>query len=88
MIRLRPRLKTTNDAAIEAAVTGLGITRMFSYQVADQLRNGTLRVVLADFEPPALPVSVVHRGGRHVSSKVSAFVDLAVQALRKDESLK
>jgi DNA-binding transcriptional LysR family regulator len=86
-IRLHPRLTTTSDSAIDAAVAGLGITRVLSFQVAGQLRNGTLKVVLADFEPPALPVNVVHRGGDYVSRKISAFVDLAVHALRADEAL-
>ncbi|WP_144141023.1 LysR family transcriptional regulator [Paraburkholderia sp. BCC1884] len=87
-VRLRPRLTTTtNDSAIEAAVAGVGITRLLSYQVASQLRDGTLRIVLADFEPPALPINIVHREGRHVTRKVRAFFDLAVDTLRSDDSL-
>jgi DNA-binding transcriptional LysR family regulator len=86
-IRVRPRLTTTSDSAIDAAVAGLGITRLLSCQVADQLLDGSLKTVLAEFEPPALPVSVVHRGGQYVCRKISAFVDLAVDALRSDRSL-
>ena len=86
-IRLRPRLTTTSESAIDAAVAGLGITRMLSCQIADQLRDGSLKIVLADFEPPALPVNVVHRGGLYVGRKISAFIDLAVDTLRSDRSL-
>ena len=43
-IRIRPRLVvTTNDAAIEAASTGFGITRLMSYQIAPQHLSNILR---------------------------------------------
>lgn len=86
--RVQPRMRTTaNDAAMAAAVAGLGIARLLSYQVAAQVRSGALRVVLEAFEPAALPVHVLHHEGRHVTQKVRAFVDQAVQALRADPSL-
>jgi DNA-binding transcriptional LysR family regulator len=86
---MRPRLTTTtNDSAIAAAVAGFGLTRILSYQVANQLRDGTLKIVLADFEPPALPVNVVHREGRYATHKVRAFLDLVIDTLRADSRLR
>jgi DNA-binding transcriptional LysR family regulator len=88
VVNMRPRLTTTtNDSAIAAAVAGFGLARVLSYQVAGQLRDGTLKVVLADFEPPALPVNVVHREGRYATHKARAFLDLAIDALRADNRL-
>jgi DNA-binding transcriptional LysR family regulator len=87
-IKLHPRMiTTTNDTALAAAVSGFGLTRLLSYQVADQLREGHLTTVLADCEPPALPVHVVHREGRHASHKARAFIDLAVERLRAHPAL-
>ncbi|AOB31404.1 LysR family transcriptional regulator [Bordetella sp. H567] len=87
-LRFTPRLATsTNDSAISAAVAGLGLARVLSYQVAAELRDGTLRVVLADHEPPPVPVHVIHREGRHAMLKVRAFLDLAIDRLRGDASL-
>lgn len=87
-MRLQPRLTTTtNDSAIAAAVAGFGIARLLSYQVADHLRAGTLQVLLADFEPAASPIHLVHREGRHATQKVRAFLDLAIDRLRADSSL-
>lgn len=87
-VRIRPRLTvTTNDAAIKAAVEGFGITRLLSYQVAEYLASGELMVVLEKFEPPALPVHIVHREGRLASTKVRAFIDLMVERLRNDSAL-
>jgi DNA-binding transcriptional LysR family regulator len=88
MQRLQPRLRTTsNDSAIAAALAGLGITRLLSYQVAEQVRSGALQFVLQDFETAPLPVHVVHHEGRRATHKVRAFVDLAVERLRGDPAL-
>ncbi|MFN3860782.1 MAG: LysR family transcriptional regulator [Roseateles sp.] len=87
--RIRPRLRiTTNDAARTAALTGLGIARLVSYQVADDLASGALQLLLPDYETPAIPVHVLHREGRHVTQKVRAFVDLAVDMLRANPALR
>jgi DNA-binding transcriptional LysR family regulator len=43
--------------------------------------------VLSQYEPPALPIHVVHREGRHASKKARAFIDLAVERLRADKAL-
>lgn len=87
--RMQPRLSTTtNDSAIAAAVAGLGITRLLSYQVAEQVRRGALQVVLQEFEAAPLPVHVVHHEGRRATQKVRAFIDLAVQTLRADPTLR
>lgn len=86
--RFRPRLATTtNDSAVAAAVSGLGLARMLSYQVAGELWEGKLRVVLAEYEPPPRPIYVVHREGRHAMQKVRAFLDLAIDRLRADKSI-
>ncbi len=82
-VAVRPRLLcNTNEAAIAAALDGFGITRVLSYQVAADLEARRLRRVLAEHEPPPLPVHVVHAEGRRVSAKARAFIDLAVELLR------
>lgn len=87
-VKVQPRMTTTsNDAAIAAAVSGFGLTRVLSYQVADQLRSGSLMAVLEDHEPPPLPIHVAHREGRHANRKVRAFLDMAIEALRADAAL-
>ncbi len=86
--RMQPRMRTTtNDSAIAAAVAGLGITRLLSYQVASHVRSGALQVLLEDFETAPLPVHVVHHEGRRATQKVRAFIDLAVDTLRANPAL-
>lgn len=83
LVKLQPRmLTTTNDSAMAAAVSGFGITRLLSYQVAEHVRAGHLQILLADYEPPALPVHLLHREGRYAAQRVRAFLDMAVERLR------
>lgn len=88
-VRLSPRiLVNTNEGALEAAKSGFGLTRLISYQVANELADGTLKTVLTEFEEASLPVHVIHREGRHGSAKVRSFVDLAVERLRAHAALR
>lgn len=87
-LRIQPRLTvTTNDAAIEAAREGFGITRLLSYQIAPQLAKSELKIVLGEYDPPPLPIHIVHREGRYASARIRAFVDLMARRLRADKSL-
>ncbi|MEN2395005.1 LysR family transcriptional regulator [Pseudomonas halotolerans] len=88
-VRPAPRLVVTaNQAAITAACQGLGLTRVLSYQVAGNVANGELEIVLADFELPPLPIHVVYQGGRKAPARVRSFVDFIVRALREHPALK
>ncbi|MBL8384017.1 MAG: LysR family transcriptional regulator [Burkholderiales bacterium] len=87
-VAVRPRLAvSSNDSAIAAAEAGVGLTRVLSYQVAEAIDDGRLKPVLVAFEPPPVPVHVVHREGRHAVRRVRAFLDLVIARLRADPSL-
>lgn len=87
-VHIKPRLTvTSNQAAIDAASAGLGIARLISYQVADELNSGKLSAVLSDYQLPAIPVHIIHREGRMASSKVRSFIDLMSQRLQTDQTL-
>ena len=83
MVRMRPRLMvTSNDSAIDAAIGGLGICRLLSYQIATELGEGRLKDILAEYEEAPWPVHVMHRESKFGSSKVRNFIDMLVQHLR------
>lgn len=85
-LRLKPRLTTTTaDSAIEAAVSGFGIVRVLSYQVARLVAGGVLEILLQSFEPAPLPVQLLHSEGRRGSKKVRAFIELASERLAGDD---
>jgi DNA-binding transcriptional LysR family regulator len=73
----------TVEAALDAALAGVGLTRVLSYQAARAVRDGKLRVVLQKFEPTPLPVSLMHAGGDPLPLKVRSFLDFAAPRLRK-----
>jgi DNA-binding transcriptional LysR family regulator len=82
-MRVQPRLVVnTADLAVAAARAGLGLTRVLSYQVADDLEHKRLRVVLADHELSPVPIHVVRVEGRDASRRVRTFADFAVRELR------
>jgi DNA-binding transcriptional LysR family regulator len=72
-----PRFSTNSaDAAIQYAEQDGGLTRVLAYQAADAIRGGRLRIVLAKFEPPPLPIHIVYPTSRLLSAKVRTFIDL------------
>ena len=83
-VAIRSRLAvTTAEAAIDAAIAGIGITRVLSYQAAAAIKSGKLKLILRPFELPEIPVSLVHPEARLTPPKVRAFLDFAAPRLRK-----
>jgi len=82
-MRVVPRLTvTTAEAAIDAVTSGIGITRVFSYQAVDALARGTVVRVLNGYEGDEIPVHLLYPGGAHRPPKLRAFVDHAAPRLR------
>jgi DNA-binding transcriptional LysR family regulator len=65
-------------------VDGLGVTRLYTYHVAERVQDGSLEILLRDAEPAALPVHLVTPQGRLSVPKVRAFVDFAAPRLRAE----
>lgn len=83
MVPIRSRLAvSTAEAAIDAAVAGIGLTRVNAYQMANALRDGSLQIVLEAFEPTPRPVNLIHTGKGAPPLKVRAFLDFATPRLK------
>lgn len=72
-------ISNSADAVLQYAEQGGGLARVLAYQAADGLKRGRLKIVLAKFEPPALPIHVVYPTSRLLSAKVRAFIDLVAE---------
>ncbi|MGR3805142.1 LysR family transcriptional regulator [Marinibacterium profundimaris] len=82
-VRVRSRLAVkTAEAAIDASIAGLGVTRVLSYQVAAAVKAGQLEILLPGEEPAPWPVSLLFRGGM-TPRKLRAFVDYAAPRLER-----
>ena len=84
-VNFKPRLVVNSvRAALASAVDGHGVTRLYTYHVAERVQDGSLRIVLRNVEPHALPVHLVTPHGRTAAPKVRAFIDFAVPRLRAE----
>lgn len=82
-VPVRPRLSVnTAEAAVDAAVSGLGITRVMSYQARRAVEAGLLVPLLKAFEQPATPVHLVYLSQGLIPLKLRAFLDFAAPRLR------
>jgi DNA-binding transcriptional LysR family regulator len=83
VVHLRPRLTVnTVRAALASAIRGRGLTRLYSYHVAEAVRGGQLQIVLPNLEHPPVPVHLLTPTGRSSVPKVRAFIDFATPRLR------
>ncbi len=83
-VPVRSRLTVnTAEAAADAARSGLGLTRLISYQADAACRAGELALVLEAFEPPPVPVSLIFHAQQRIPLKLRAFLDFAAPRLRE-----
>ena len=82
-VPIEPRFSAnTADAVIEAAIAGIGIARLTSYQAARSIREGQLISLLRGYAPEPLPVHLVHTGPPLLPLKMRAFLDFASPRLK------
>jgi DNA-binding transcriptional LysR family regulator len=83
-VQFTPRLVVnTVRGAVASAAEGHGVTRLFSYHIADEIRQGRLQILLGKDEHPPLPAHLLAPQGRFSVPKVRAFVDFAVPRLKR-----
>ncbi|PAY09943.1 MULTISPECIES: LysR family transcriptional regulator [Bradyrhizobium] len=81
-IRITPTPRFTSnssDSAIQFAEQDGGLTRVMAYQAAESLKAKRVRIVLAAFEQPPVPIHVVYPTSRLLSAKVRTFIDLVTE---------
>lgn len=84
-----PYQLSVNDsgAYMTAALKGLGVAQLSTYQAAESLAAGHLIQILTQWTQSPLPIYVVYPPNRHLSAKVRAFVDWMVELFQKEEHL-
>lgn len=68
-----------STAHLTALLTGLGVAQTYAFMAQPHVESGALVELLADWEPPPMPVSVAYPPSRHLSAKLRAFVDWTVE---------
>jgi DNA-binding transcriptional LysR family regulator len=86
-ISVAPRLSvSTAEAAVEAAIRNVGVTRLFHYQAAEAVEAGALQIVLEDFELEPAPIHLIHAARGQMPLKMRRFLDFATPKLRQSLS--
>jgi DNA-binding transcriptional LysR family regulator len=80
-----PRLLVSSpDAAVDAAIDGIGATLILEHDVDAAIKAGKLNIVLQEFEVEPIPVHVVYLSRNAMPIKVRRFIDFAVPKLREN----
>lgn len=83
LVPIRSRLcVNTSEAAVIAAISGAGLTRVMSYKMDTAKRAGTLQLVLEAFEPEPLPVHILYSPRKPAPLKLRAFLDWMAPRLK------
>ncbi|WP_417783240.1 LysR substrate-binding domain-containing protein [Terasakiella pusilla] len=78
-----PRLTLNSaEAAVDCCIDEAGLTRVLSYQAAQQIADGKLIRVLTDEETPLIPVHFIYTQRRLVPLKLRTFIDFAAPRLK------
>ena len=70
------------QAAVDAAIAGIGIAQVFCYHAREALAQGQLVTILQEYVPPAIPMQLVYPAGRTLPLKLRAFLDFATPRLK------
>ncbi|HEX4340721.1 MAG TPA: LysR family transcriptional regulator [Polyangiaceae bacterium] len=73
----------TAESAVDAAIAGVGLTSVLSYQVARAVSEEKLQIVLRDHEPPPIPIHLIHAHQRLLPLKMQRFLEFAAPRIRK-----
>ncbi len=83
VVAVRSIMQTNNgDTVRAAALAGLGIARLPTFLVGEDVRQGRLVPVLTDYHLAEIDVLALYPSRRHLSAKVRVMVDFLVHAFR------
>jgi len=84
-VNLKGRMRANNgEVLMEAARRGLGVAFAPTFFCCDDVRDGTLEIVLKEFDADPISVYAVYPHRRHLSPRVRAFVDFLAERFGED----
>jgi len=79
-VPIKGSLITNNGNLIcDAVVSGMGIAPLPTFIVGDAIRKGEAKIIMQDWRSQVEDISLLYPSSKHLSAKVRAFVDLAVE---------
>jgi DNA-binding transcriptional LysR family regulator len=87
-VRIGSNFQSNSSEAIRQGVLeGLGICYSPTWIYGRDLREGTVKVILDNYRPSALPLNVVYQPERRPSIKINSFVNFFTEAFSQDPDL-
>lgn len=73
----------TNSSQMEVALcaAGQGITRMPSFNIGNELKNGEIVEILTKYPPQSVDMHLVYSSKRHMSLKLRCFIEFILESL-------
>lgn len=88
-VSVRGRFRANNSGAVHrAALNGHGIALLSHLLVRDDIASGRLRVLMPEFPPVRLPITVVYPSRRNLPPRVRAVIDFLSEAIDADPELR
>jgi len=82
-VRVRPVIRVNNaEVILAAARAGLALAVLPHWCAAEDLRKGTLRPVLPQWQPPSSHTYAVYSSARHTPRRVRVFIEYLAQQLK------
>lgn len=63
----------------DAVINGMGVASLPTFIVGDAIRKGEAKIILDAWQPQTEAISLLYPSSKHLSAKVRAFVDIAVE---------
>ena len=73
-----PLSANNGELICDALINGMGIAYLPTFVVGDAIRSGRLQIILPDWRPKLIDISLLYASNKHLSAKVRTFVDFAV----------
>lgn len=74
-----PLLANNGNLICDAMLNGMGIAILPTFIVGDAIRNGKAITILNEWKQKPSDISLLYPSSKHLSAKVRAFVDMAVE---------
>ena len=82
-VRIRPVIRVNNaEVILAAARAGLALAVIPHWCAAEDVRKGTLRPVLPQWQPPSSHIYAVYSSARHMPRRVRVFIEYLAQRLK------
>ncbi len=78
---------SSNEALIEAALSGLGITTLCDWHVDEHVKRGRLTVLLKNYELTPYDINAVYWERKFGTQKVKRFIDCVRASFKQDVKL-